>query len=124
MLSKLTRGVCLLLGVTHAGLAALALRGGDWRGGAEGIATVLLAVVMWFAMPPGAKSWRLPRFGTRGLRVAVYCAALALALVASIPIGGGPAPRLGATGGSAILLLAVGLVAPFLGAEREGRETL
>lgn len=124
MLSKLMRGVCLLLGVTHAGLAGLAIRSGDWRGGAGALAAVLLAIVLWFALPPGAKSWRLPRFGTRGLRLSVYYAALVLAVVASLPFGDGSVSLLGASGGSAILLLAIGLVAPLLGAEREGRETL
>jgi hypothetical protein len=121
--SKLMRSVCLLLGVTHTALGLVALRAGDWRGAAEGLAVVLLAFVVWFAVPPGAQSLERPRIGTRSLRLGLYCAVIALAGFAGFSFFWSVAqPGVNGGGGSSsLILLVLVLLIPLLHAERRDR---
>lgn len=123
MFSKLMRAVCLLLGVSHATLALFALRAGDWRGAAEGLAVLLLAFVVWFAVPPGAESLERPRIGTRSLRLGLYYAVIALAGFAGLSFFWGVAQAgvNGRTGSSSLMLLVLVLLIPLLHAERRDR---
>lgn len=123
MFSKLMRAVCVLLGVTHAALGLFALRAGDWRGAAEGLAVVLLAFVVWFAAPPGAGSLERPRIGTRSLRLGLYYAVIALAGFAGLSFfwSVAQAGESGRAGSSSLILLVLLFVIPLLQAERRGR---
>lgn len=123
MFSKLMRAVCLLLAVTHTGLGVLALRVGDWVGALEGLAILLLVVVVWFAAPPGASALERPRIGTRRLRLGVYYAVIALACVAGLSFfwGVADAGATGRAGSSTPMLLVLVLLIPLLHAEHRDR---
>lgn len=123
MFSKLMRAVCLLLAVTHTGLGVLALRAGDWVGAMEGLAILILAVVIWFAAPPGAEALERPRIGTRRLRLGLYYAVIALACVAGFSFFWGVADASvnERAGSSTPILLVLVLLIPLLHAEHRDR---
>ena len=111
------RTLCVILWLTAAGLGSFAVTRCDWRLLIGQIAQALLAVVLWFAMPPGAGRLQAPTFGTRGLRLALYGITLATAVVAT---SRWPGPLDDSRGSDATLILffATVVIAPFLRAER------
>lgn len=117
MRTMVTRFACVVLWLTAAGLGYFAVARCDWRQLIGQIAQALLAVILWFAMPPGARQLQAPTFGTRGLRHALYGTTLVTAVVATMRWPG----RLDDSGGSdgtLILFFATAVIAPFLQAER------
>jgi len=118
------RAVCVLLGVTHTLLGAFALRARDWSGALEGVAVLLLAIVVWFAAPPGARALERPQIGTRSLRLGLYYTVIALGGLAGFSwlwraaAGAGAGGR---TGSSTLLLLILALLIPLLQAEHRDR---
>jgi hypothetical protein len=54
----------------------------EWSKVLDSVALMLLAVVLWFAVEPGAEELRPPKVGTRTLRLVLYSAILMLFVVA------------------------------------------
>jgi hypothetical protein len=71
-------GLALVLGIPAASKA-------QWPVVVDSFTLLLSAVVLWFAMPPGAEWLQVPAVGTRSLRVGVYAVLLALAALMMFP---------------------------------------
>jgi hypothetical protein len=71
-------GLALIHGVPAASEAR-------WPVVVDSFTMILVSVVLWFAMPPGAQWLQVPAVGTRSLRVGVYAALLALAALMMFP---------------------------------------
>lgn len=76
------RVLCALLGVIAVVLGYL--EWGDWRQVIGHVALLLLAVVLWLALPHGARKLQTPTAGTRGMRGALYAALVGSAMVATM----------------------------------------
>lgn len=119
MVSVLIRLVCILFWLSALAMGSVAVERGDWRLLVAQIAQALIAVVLWFAMPPGGDRLRPPGFGTRALRLTLYAGALLTSLVAFVPWQWPPGDIVSLRD-STLLLFGVVLIAPFIEAERRG----
>src|SRR5688500_15593274 len=83
MQSTRLRPFCVALGVVAVVLGYLEWIQGDWRQVIGQVALLLLAVVLWIALPPGSSKLQAPTAGTRRMRIVLYTVLLITALIAS-----------------------------------------
>ena len=122
MQSTRLRPFCVALGVVALVLGYLEWIQGDWRQVIGQVALLLLAVVLWFALPPGASKLQAPTAGTRGMRIALYTVLLIAALIACASWPAGLDDSRGSDS-AVILFFAVWVTMPLLRAERRDGET-
>ena len=113
MFSNGMRAICVVIWAISAFQGLSAWEAGDWRRFIEQIAQVLVAALIWFAVPPGAEEFRQLAIGSRKIRLAIYAGVLTIALVPSIPWSWGD------SGSSAVVGFAGVIIALLLRAEYE-----
>ena len=117
MSAIVVRALCLAVFVSAFVTALTAVSLGDTRLLFAQINQVLLGVVLWVSLPSGSEWFQPPRFGTRGLRLALYWATLMASLVASL---GWPFfSTRESPGSTGFFLLTLVLLSPFMYAERK-----
>jgi len=78
----LVRFACVFWWIAALIAGAQAVEGRDWHMLVVQIAESLIALVLWFSVESDSDRLRAPRFGTRGLRLALYAITFSLGIAA------------------------------------------